>query len=192
MMGIFILVRWHLYIWKALDLLIISLKKIIKLYICCNAICLFACVPCLSHEVTLISDQMAIARAEVTDPRNVASLQPKLFPTSRLIRSWYYVTYILLAYPEWYDTTVQAYYRQLTANYSRHSACSYVNSLRPGQNGWHFAYSRHLPVTNPFSSLKLFNFLLKFEWSLFLRIQLALVQSVAWHRAGNILLLMMT
>ena len=48
----------------------------------------------------------------------------------------------------------------------------FVNSLRPGQNGRHFADN-----TDAFSWIEIFVFWLKFHWSLFLRLQL----TITWH-----------
>ena len=53
---------------------------------------------------------------------------------------------------------------------------TYLNTLRPRQDGRYFADD----VLNAFSSMKMFEFRLKFHWSLFRRIQLTIFQQ--WFR----------
>ena len=62
-----------------------------------------------------------------------------------------------------------------------------INTLRPRRNEQHFAddiFKRKL-----FSSMKMFEFRLKFHWSLFPRVQLTIfqhwVQVMAWRRIGD-------
>ena len=79
--------------------------------------------------------------------------------------------------------------KQWWPNLRMHSCVTrlcWVNTLRQRQNGCRF---RRRHFSNTFYWMKMYEFQLKFHWSLFLRVQLtifpALVQIMAWHQPGD-------